>query len=184
MAYYHSRYSTNGRKKKSKFSRFLYIILVILILAALGIGYQLWVVIMKPNTWTQNDEPAAVFIPTDSSFEEFKTILYSNGLVVNRKTFEWLANKKNLPSHIYPGRYIVASKMNNNELINLFRSGEQVPLQLVLNNIRTNEELASHLAGQLEIDSAEVSQYLTDSTMTKKFGFDPEKVDQFVVIHF
>jgi UPF0755 protein len=131
---------------------------------------------MKPNTWTQNDEPTAVYIPTGSSFEDFKAILYSNGLVINRKTFEWLARKKNLPSHIYPGRYIVTSKLNNNELINLFRSGEQVPLQLVLNNIRTNEELASHLAVQLEIDSAEVSGYLTDSTMTKKFGFDPQTI--------
>lgn len=176
MAYYHSGYSSVTRKKKPRFVRFLYIFLFLLILGALGVGYQLWVVIMKPNTWTPDNQPASVYVPTGSDYETLKDVLYGNGIVVNRNNFEWLARKKNLASHVYPGHYVVASGMNNNELINLFRSGNQTPVQLTFNNIRTNTELAQVISGQLEIDSAEIVRMLTDSILTKKFGFQPQTI--------
>lgn len=176
MVYYHSKYSTVKRKQKSKFARVLYLFLILLILGALGIGYQLWVVVMKPNTWVSDDSTGSVYIPTGTDYEGFKSILYSHGLVINRKTFEWLAERKNLPSHIYPGRYILEEGMNNNELINLFRSGEQKAVKLTFNNIRTAEELSQTIASQLEIDSAEVAGLLRDSLFTRKFGFEPRTI--------
>jgi len=177
MSYYHSRYSNVSRKKKkSRFSRFIYIILFILILAALGIAYQLWVVIFKPNTWVQDEKPVPVYIHTGSSYDDLKSTLYSQGIVVNRKTFEWLAQKKNLPKHIYPGRYLVGGGLNNNELIDLFRSGEQSPVKLTFNNIRTSSDLSQIISTQLEIDSAEIVSLLNDSTFTKKFGFKPHTI--------
>lgn len=176
MVHYHSKYSTIKRKKKSRFARVLYILLILLILAGLGIGYQLWVVIMKPNTWVSDDASSSVYIPTGTDYDGFKSILYSHGFIMNRNTFEWLANRKNLPNHIYPGRYILSEGMNNNELINLFRSGEQVPVKLTFNNIRTAEELAQTIASQLEIDSTEVYRLLSDSLFTKKFGFQPRTI--------
>ncbi len=176
MAYYHSGYSSMKRKKRPRFARILYIFLILLILAGLGVGYQLWVVIMKPNTWTQDGQQSSVYVPTGSNFDDLKAILYSNGVVINRNTFEWLAGKKNLASHIYPGRYIVSDGMNNNELINLFRSGEQTPVRLTFNNIRTNKELAQVVSSQLEVDSSEVITLLNDSTFTRKFGFQPNTI--------
>ena len=176
MAYYHSGYGSLGRKKKPRFARFLYILLLIVILAALGVGYQLWIVIMKSNTWTPDNQETSVYVPTGSNYENLKEILYGNGIVVNRKTFEWLAGKKNLKSHVYPGRYIVQPGMNNNELINLFRSGSQTPVKLTFNNIRTNKELAAVVSKQLEIDSSDMFTMLTDSTFTRKFGFQPQTI--------
>ena len=38
--------------------------------------------------------------------------------------------------------------MNNNELVNLLRSGRQTPVNVVFNNIRTKEEFAGIIAGQ------------------------------------
>lgn len=176
MAYYHSGYSTLKRKKKPRFARILYILLFVLILAALAVGYQLWVVVMKPNTWTPDEGKASVYVPTGAGYEDLKAILYGNGIVVNRKTFEWLAGKKNLENHVYPGRYVVSPGMNNNDLINLFRSGNQTPVRLTFNNIRTTTELAQVIATQLEVDSAEMLNQLTDSTMTRKYGFQPQTI--------
>lgn len=171
MVHYHSGYSNIRRKKKSRFSRVLYIILFILFLGVLGVGYQLWVVIMRPNTWVSEEGQTSIYIPSGTDYEGFKSLLYGHGVVVNRTTFEWLAIKKNLPSHIYPGRYIVTEGLNNNELINLFRSGEQAPVKLTFNNIRTTDELSQTIATQLEVDSIEISGLLKDSIFTKKFGF-------------
>lgn len=176
MAYYHSGYSTMNRKKKPRFARIIYIFIMLLILAGLGVGYLLWVAIMKPNTWTQENAETSIYIPTGSTFDDLRGILYSNGVVVNRRTFEWLAGKKNLESHVYPGRYVVSPGMNNNELINLFRSGNQTAVKLTFNNIRTNTEMAQVISRQLEVDSAEIVTLLTDSTFTRKYGFQPQTI--------
>lgn len=176
MVYYHSKYNRIQKKKKSRFGRILFILLLILVLGACAVGYQLWVTIMKPNTWISSETNNSVYIPTGTDYEGFKSILYGNGIVVNRNTFEWLAGKKNLPNHIYPGRYIIQAGMNNNELIDLFRSGEQSAVQMTFNNIRTVDELSKTISTQLEIDSTEISQLLKDSLFTKKFGFQPSTV--------
>ena len=49
MEYYHSKYNTGRLKKRSRFSRFFLYFILILIVAALFAGYQLYKVILKPN---------------------------------------------------------------------------------------------------------------------------------------
>lgn len=176
MAYYHSRYSNYSRKKKSKFSRFIFIFLAILLIAALGVGYQLWVVIFKPNTWVPDKQVASLYITTGSGFNDLKAQLYSSGLVINRKTFEWLAGKKNLAANIHPGRYLIDHGMNNNELINLLRSGQQTPVDVTFNNIRTKPELAHSIGAQIEADSADLIDLLNDTVFVKKYGFNRENI--------
>ncbi len=169
MEYYHPRYSSGKRKKKSKFSRFLLFILLILIIAALIVAYLLYKVILKPNTWAKDDLATSVYIPTGSSYEDLKTILYEKGIVINRNDFEWLAKKKNLPKNIHPGRYMVKAGMSNDELINLLRSGEQTPVKIIFNNIRTKEEFAKNIAAQIEPDSADIIRLINDSSCIEIF---------------
>jgi len=176
MAYYHSRYGGYNRKKKSKFSRFILIFLLILIIAALGVAYELWVVIFKPNTWVQDEGTTAIYIKTGSEYSDVQALLYNNGIVVNRKTFEWLAGQKNLSANIHPGKYEIANGMNNNDLINLLRSGKQEPVDVTFNNIRTKEELANNISAQIEADSTSLINLLNDSLFVKKFGFNTENV--------
>jgi UPF0755 protein len=173
MTYYHSRYGTTSRRKKSKFGRIILIFLILLILVALGAAYQLWVVIFKPNTWVQDGDQTAVYVPTGSNYDDIKTILYSHGMIVNRKTFEWLAEKKKLPGNVKPGRYMITDGMNNNEVINLLRSGQQTPVDLIFHNIRTKEELAQSISLQIEADSSDIIRLLNDSSYLKVFGFNP-----------
>lgn len=176
MAYYHSRYGTSTRRKKSRFGKVIYTILFILILAALGVAYQLWVVVFKANTWVPENEPLAVYISSGTDYENLKATLYSHGVIINRKTFEWLAEKKNLPGNIKPGRYMITAGLNNNEVINLLRSGQQTPVNLVFTNIRTKQELAKHISSQIEADSLSIIRLLNDSSYLKVFGFNPKTV--------
>jgi len=176
MEYYHPRYSSGKQKKRSKFSRFFLYALFILIIAALIVAYQLYKVILKPNTWVKDDQATSVYIPTGSSYEDLKTILYEKGIVINRNNFEWLAKKKNLPKNIHPGRYMVKDGMSNDELINLLRSGEQTPVKIIFNNIRTKEEFTNKIAAQIEPDSADIIRIINDSSYIKIFGFTPETI--------
>lgn len=176
MEYYHSRYNTGRVKKRSRFSRFFLYFIIILIIAAVFAGYQLYKVILKPNTWVKDDQAISLYIPTGSDFDDLKTLLYEHGIVINRISFEWLAKKKNLKNNVHPGRYILKAGMSNDELINLLRSGDQTPIKVVFNNIRTKEEFAKKISQQIEPDSADIINLINDSLFIGIFGFGRETI--------
>lgn len=172
MAYYHSRYST-GRKKKSKLKRFIFWFLALLILAALGTGYYLYRVMYNPNTWTPDGKPVSVNIPTGSNYDTLKKILYKNGLIIHRKNFEWVAEKKKLDNLVKPGHYIIPNGMSTLDLVNMLRSGNQVPVKVTFNNVRDIYQLAQRVGKQIEADSADIVALLQDSAFLKQLGLTP-----------
>ena len=95
-------------------------------------------------------------------------------IIKDRKSFEWLAEKKNYPSHVLPGRYRISEQMSNNDLINMLRSGKQEPLMVTFNNLRTLDELAGVIADQLEADSATFANYFHDPETAEQNGFTRE----------
>ena len=173
MAYYHSSYGS-PKKKNGKGKRIFFFFLLFLLLVAAGAGYWLYNIVLKPNVWTPNNEAATITIPTGSDYEEVKNILYSQGLIIHRQNFEWLAEKKKYPETVKPGRYLIDSTMSNNDLINLLRSGEQLPVQLIFNNIRDIYQLAEVVSKQIEADSVSIIQLLTDSTYLSLHGLKKE----------
>ncbi|NOX85063.1 MAG: endolytic transglycosylase MltG [Chlorobi bacterium] len=176
MEYYHSKYSRPRKKKKNRFRKFLFWFFFLLILAAAGAGYYLYQVVYKPNVWTPEGKEVSVYIPTNSDFEDVKLILYKNGLIVHRRHFEWLAEKKKYPKRVLPGRYIVKDGMNNNDLINMLRSGKQVPVKVTFNNVRDVFQLAGIVGKQIEADSADIAGLLTDTVYLKQIGYTKETI--------
>ena len=179
MAYYHSSYGS-PKKKNGKGKRIFFFFLLFLLLVAAGAGYWLYNIVLKPNVWTPNNEAATITIPTGSDYEDVKNILYSQGLIIHRQNFEWLAEKKKYPETVKPGRYLIDSTMSNNDLINLLRSGEQLPVQLIFNNIRDIYQLAETVSLQIEADSASIVHLLTDSTYLSLLGFEKRNSIYFV----
>ena len=173
MVYYHSGYAPSRRKKSSKWKKFILWTLFILILLAGAIGYYLYGVIANPNTWTPDGKPVSVYVPTGTDYEGLKKILYKNGLVVHRKNFEWLAEKKKLNELVKPGRYVIPNKMSNLDLVNMLRAGHQVPVKVIFNNVRDIYQLAGKVSKQIEADSTSIVQLLTDSVYLAKMGIRP-----------
>lgn len=175
MEYYHSSYSRPQKKKrKRRFVRYLVWFIILLILAAAGAGYYLYKLVFNPNVWTPDGKEVAIYIPTGSDYQDLKTILYKNGLVIHRNNFEWWAEKKNLPLRILPGKYILNHGMNNNDLIDLLRSGNQIPVNVIFNNIRDVYQLANIVSSQIEADSSAIAAIITDTNELKKYGLVPE----------
>ncbi len=176
MEYYHSSYggSRQKPKRKSRFRRFLIWFFLIVILLAAVAGYYVYNLIFEPNVWTPDGKEVAIYIPTGSDWDGLKTILYKNGLVVHRKDFEWLAEKKNLPSRVLPGKYMISNGISNNDLIDLLRSGEQVPVKVIFNNVRDVFQLSKKVGRQIEADSASIAKILSDTNELKTYGLTPE----------
>ena len=169
-----------GKKKRNrKVPVLLKIALVVLVICLVILGkkgYEIYQKVFGPNVQLKEDGTAYFYIPTGSTFEGVTDLLREQNFINNRSSFEWLAKKKKYQSHIYPGKYKLVDKMNNNELINLLRSGEQTPVNLVFNYLRTKERLASVISRQIEADSSEILKILNDELFLSDYNLDIQMV--------
>ena len=117
-------------------------------------------------------EQQLFYIPTGSDFEFVIDGLDDQGIIENRKSFRWVAIKKEYHHNVKPGRYKLRDGLSNNELVNMLRSGNQDPVMVVFNNIRTLDQLAGKISHYLERDSAEFANYFSGSELPARYGFE------------
>ena len=162
-----------SRRKKGQIVKILALAGALLLIVGLVAGYMAYVAILKPNIHTER-EFSYLYIPTGSTFEDVKRILLEEQLIDNDKTFEWVARKKNYHNRVLPGRYKIFDNMGNNELVNLLRSGEQEPVKVTFNNIRTREQLAGAISSYLEADSLSILSLLNNDSLMQEYGLSRE----------
>lgn len=173
MATYHSSFK---RRKKSKWKRLSWTILLLLILAGGGFAYLAYTTVFGNNVWVKEGEEAYLYIGKNDDFAAVKEKLYQHGHILNRKSFEFWADYKKYPSVIKSGRYKLYNAMSNNELINLLRSGQQEAVKLTFNNIRLKEDLAANISKQLDFDSIDLIRLLYDNKLSADNGFNRENI--------
>lgn len=149
------------------------IILLILIVSVPAIRYLYW--IYAPNVGTHETE-SFLFIRTGATFQDVTDSLKRHGWLRNEKSFRWVAERKHYIKRVKAGKYLISNGMANTQLIDRLRSGEQVPVKLIFNNIRTKQQLAGRIGKQLETDSVVLLKLLNDRDFTKKLGFTPENI--------
>ncbi len=114
------------------------------------------------------------YVQPGSSYEEVYENLADQGILTDEKSFGWVAERKEYPSNLKPGRYRIEDGMSNNELVNLLRSGTQTPVMVIFNNLRTFGALAGKVSRYIASDSLELLTHLIDPTVPAKYGFTPE----------
>lgn len=162
--------------RKSRAHRIILMTLLIAVIGSLIIFFRLFNAILKPNTKTLAGESVSIYIPTGATYNDVRDILYSHNLIINKGSFEWVASRKDFASHVRPGHYLIHNAMNNNTLVNMLRSGAQVPVNVVFNNIETKAELAGKVSAQIEADSLSLLKCWNDRVFLKTLNTSPEKV--------
>lgn len=117
-----------------------------------------------------------IIIPTGSSYVQVLDSIFSTHLIQNEKLFVWVAEKKNYPVMIKPGRYVIDQNFSYNSLINMLRSGHQSPVRITFQNIRTLNQLAGKIGKQIEADSVQIMNFLSDDSNYSADGFKKETV--------
>jgi UPF0755 protein len=155
--------------------KMIYSVFMVLLFAGLTASYLFWMTVYKNNVTVTGEAEVYLYVPTNSDFDDLLTNLEDSGLLKNAKTFRWLAFRKNLPNHVYPGRYAFVSGMSNEEMINMLRGGHQKPLNVTFNNIRTIDQLAGVISKQIEADSLTIVNYILSQDFQDNYGFAPEQ---------
>jgi UPF0755 protein len=163
-----------AKKKKTKKSGFITKLvraglLTGIILVSL-ITWQFYKNVREPNVRLSGKKVDYIYIPTGSTYIDVTRILYENNIIINRASFEWLAEQKKYPSLVKPGKYKVKDGMTNNQLINLLRSGRQEEVKLTINKVRTIEKLANYVGSQLEAKPDEIIKCLSSNIYLNKYN--------------
>jgi UPF0755 protein len=150
--------------------------IVALLLVVSFIAFQFYQRIYANNINLADKDVFYLYIPSNSSFKSVSDSLGKNNVLLKLNSFKWVAQKKNYPNKIKAGRYEIKNGLSNNELINMLRVGNQKPVKLTFNSIRTKYELAGKIANQLEFDSIALIELLNNKKFLMAYGFNPESV--------
>jgi UPF0755 protein len=160
---------------KKILKRILYIAAsVIVVLAAAG-AWWFYRVYYNPNVQTPGHKGEYLYVHTGTTMNELVAQMHEMKLVKDTNSFSMIARLKKfyVPK---PGRYRILDNMSNAELVNLLRRGDQDPVNVTFNNIRTKEQLASRVGARLEADSAEILFLLNDPAFISKYGLTQETI--------
>jgi UPF0755 protein len=152
-----------------KVGKVVIIISVIIVILSGWKIFQLYGYIFKPNV--QKD--FVLYVKRGTTFKMIYETLGNDQVLKNMKAFDWVARQKKCKNSIKPGRYHLLEGMNTNEAVNILRAGLQEPVQVIFNNIRTKEDLASEVSRYIEADSASLMALFQPETVIE-YGFTPE----------
>jgi UPF0755 protein len=150
---------------------------VVLLLAVVGgIGYVAYQRVYRPNVEVADPNRNFLLVPTGSTFEDVIRLLHDKHALKDEASFRWTAARMKYGADIKPGRYRLRSGMSNRELVQLLRSGQQSPVKLVFNNIRTKAELAERIGQQLEVKPEALLHLLGDNDYLAPLGFNASNI--------
>ena len=151
------------------------VIFILLIMSGI-IGYRLYNYIYGENLTVVEKGNPFLYIPAGSNFDEVCQNLKEAGLN-DVASFQRVARKMNYTDKVKSGRYRLTDGMSNIELVRMLRSGRQIPVKVIFNNIRLNTQLAGAVTANIEADSASVMALLTDSAyLVEKYKLTPQTV--------
>lgn len=160
------------RQNRNSHKIAIWIVSILVTMSIAGIIY-LRNGIFKPF---QLEEPAYIYIDNEKNFEDVIKQLQEKAGLPSEKLFRLIAERMNYIDNIKTGRYAVKDGMTMPELIRTLRSGNQTPVNLTFNNIRTKEALAGRISQQLMLDSITLIDALNDSATVSALGFDTHTI--------
>lgn len=139
------------------------------IISILGLilGIVIYSYIFSPNV----DRSGIIYITKEDTKETVISKLKTQNLIKDTSSLSLVMKIKRY-SKIKTGKYNIKKGINNNRLVNKLRSGDQDPIKLTFNNIRTKEEFAGRISNILRLDSLQLLNKLNDNEYTNSLGFN------------
>lgn len=143
---------------------------ILFLIVAIGValvGY----IFLFPNFKTKTDKIQYLYLYEDANLRDVVYQL-NEKTDANMVTFK-LAVAALRYENIRSGKYEVNDGENNLSLVRKLRNGNQIPVNLKFNSVRTKEQLASVISKQMMSDSISILALLNDTGYMMKFGLTP-----------
>lgn len=157
----------NTKHKKRRTGLWLLLSFLLLSVAGLTVAYK----VLGPNTGDMH-KGEYLYIPTGASYQYVLDELTDGGYIDDYVVFDLLAKQAKYPDKVKAGKFKIPAGISNYDLIRRLRSGKQEPIKLVINKLRTKQDLIDIVTENLEPDSSEMAAVLYNNSILQKYGFD------------
>lgn len=121
--------------------------------------------------------PYTLFVPTGSGFDDVVAMLERDSVLQHKDDFKRVSSFMGYTKDEVPaGKYMLHQEMSAREVVGKLRSGNQDAVNVVINNVRTIQDLAGKLSQYLEADSLSILQFLTDSSIHDQYKLNTETI--------
>lgn len=151
------------------------LILTLLIILLAGAAFIGWRFFMSNTAFSEKNK--YLYIRTGhATYDEVLQTIKDSQFVKNPGSFDFLANRLDLPEKVKPGKYEIKKGMSLSAIVRMLRNGQQSPVNLVITKLRTKESLAGMIGRRFECDSASVMEYMRNEDTLKHYGFDTNTI--------
>lgn len=146
----------------------LYLFFILLIAAAF-IGWK----VMGPSV--SAPEGKYFYIHNGAKYEDVRNSLAEQKIISGTFFFDKLSSAVKY-KNIKPGRYEIRDRSSLLSLLRMLKAGNQSPVKLVINKLRTKEDLASKISRNFDCDSSAVINFLTSNDSLALYQLDTNTV--------
>lgn len=123
-----------------------------------------------------------IYIPTGTnSVDSVFFILEKSEALANPFVLRSMLSLSDYPNNIIPGRYKIEKGMSHFTVFRKLLKGRTDAVKLVINKVRTKEDMISFLSRKLEQDSIQFSNFLNHPDSVKKFGLDTQTIVTLII---
>jgi UPF0755 protein len=159
-----------------KRKKFVLVFLIAGSVLGISLTFYFYQVFFSANTLVESDQPYLLKIPSNSVYKNVVDQLYEEKVINDAVSFGFVAKILGYQEAVKPGLYTIEPKMSNLQLVRMLRSGQQTPVRVTFNTIRTKEDLAEKISANLEVSKEQFLELLKDSVYIRKYGFEEETV--------
>ncbi|CAN5612483.1 endolytic transglycosylase MltG [soil metagenome] len=117
-----------------------------------------------------------LYIKTGSTFSDVMNDLNEQDILKNPGTFKMVATRLHYDNNIKAGKYVINKGASIFNIVRMLRSGRQTAVNLVINKLRTKEDLAKKIAAGFECDSSDVMDILNSDDELRVYRLDSNTV--------
>lgn len=163
------------KKRSLQFKAGVILTVAILTITFTFYAYQLF---FTPNFMVKDGskKEAYLYIPTGANFKTVVDSLRKNDILHDNLSFSFVSKILKYQENVKPGRYKISSKANNLDVIRKLKSGNQDPLNLTINSVRTKEDLAEKISSKLEPKRDVIIGLLNNQEFATKYGLDTNTI--------
>lgn len=149
------------------------ILVTLLLLIVAGVGIEQYYRLFVSNITSNDDEAHLIYIYPGTSLDSVENLILQTHEIACPAVFKLHCKlmKFDTPK---PGCYTINPNEGDASLIRKLRGGEQTPVKVTFNNVRTRAQLAQRLANQLLLDSVDVISRLEDAEYMSGYGLKKE----------
>ena len=159
------------------------VIVLFVLGAAAFAGYWAYENLFKNNVHLNGKNFTYIYIKTNATFDDVLDELYSQNIIDDHESFEWMAKEMDLPENIHPGKYRIDAKMSNRSIVKMIISAKQEKVKLSLNSqIRNKEQFIQYIDDKLEIDRDQLENFCDyDAVLLEKYHLNSKDFMSFIV---